>query len=138
MESKQQMLEKADCSPVILVLHDVEEARDSIESLLITTGYRVVAARNEAEAIDKARDQHPDLILVSLAGSSDCVIAAALRIRVLADLGMGLPIVIFCVATIPEGAEMAVANNINLVRPDNFDQLRVILRRLLPGRRPVS
>lgn len=117
---------------IILVLEDVEETRDGMEKLLTASGYRVIPARTEAGAIDQAKHEHPSLILVSLGGAETAVIAAAKRVREGAALSEDVPIVIFCSPTRPEGVEVEMGQDIYVTRPDNFDQLRALLRRLLP------
>jgi CheY-like chemotaxis protein len=102
-----------------------------MERLLIADGYRVSLARDEAEAIDNARQRLPNLILVSLDGSPNEVIMAAARVRDKAGVGDGVPVVIFCVEGIEEGDEVAIDQNVHLTRPDNFNQLRSLLSRLL-------
>jgi DNA-binding response OmpR family regulator len=119
---------------VILVTDDVEETRDGIERLLKADGYRVDPARSEEDAVDRATRQPPDLILVSLSGPSDTAITSARRIRRRAGLSDEVLVVIFCVQTVEEGAEVALGRNVYVTRPDNFDQLRGLLGRLL--RRP--
>jgi DNA-binding response OmpR family regulator len=117
---------------IILVVEDTEETRDGIEGLLKVEGYCVDAARDEDDALEKARRRHPQLILVSLGGSPHpAVIATARRIRERAGLGHDIPIVVFCVESLAEGAEVEIGENVYLTRPDNFDQLRGLLRRLL-------
>ena len=123
---------------IILVVEDVEETRDGIEELLKADGYRVDPARDEEDAVARAWRESPSLILVSLAGPEADVIATAGRVRRRADLSEDVPIVIFCVSTVAEGAEVEIANNIHLARPDNFDQLRLFLHRLLYPLRPTS
>jgi CheY-like chemotaxis protein len=118
-------------SPIILVADDVEETRDVIEKLLKADGYGVQAARSEGEAVEKAGRYPPDLILVSLGGSAVDVIATAQRIRRRAVLGDDVPVVVFCVPTLEEGAEIPIGSNVYVTRPDNFDQLREFLGRLL-------
>lgn len=120
---------------IILVAADVEETRDGIEKLLTADGYRVDPARNEDDAVDHARRQGPDLILVTLGGPPAGVIASAARIRQRAALRHDVPVVVFCIPIVDEGAEVAVGEAIYVTRPDNFDQLRAFLRRLLPPRR---
>jgi len=44
--------------------------------------------------------------------------------------------VIFCVPIIDEGAEVALGNNVYITRPDNFDQLRGFIARLLSPAMP--
>jgi len=117
--------------PVILVVEDVHETRDGIEKLLKVDGYRVVLARDESDAIESAQRQRPDLILVSLAGSASEVLGSARRIRESAAVGDDVPVVIFCFDEIPGGAEVAIGQNIHIAQPDNFNQLRALLSRLL-------
>lgn len=115
----------------ILVVEDVHETRDGIEKLLTDDGYYVTLARNEGDAIEQAQLRRPDLILVSLAGLPREVIASASRMRDRALLGDEIPVVIFCVLEIREGDEVALGHNLHITRPDNFNQLRSLLRRLL-------
>src|SRR5215212_2421415 len=118
-------------NPIILVVEDVHETRDGIEKLLKVDGYRVVLARDESDAIESAQRQRPDLILVSLAGSASEVLGSARRIRESAAVGDDVPVVIFCFDEIHEGAEVAIGQNIHIAQPDNFNQLRTLLSRLL-------
>ena len=116
---------------LILVLEDVEETRDGIEALLKADGYRVDPARHEADGVAKAGRERPSLILVSLGGLEADVIATACRMRERAGLGQDVPIVIFSVDTIAEGAEVGIGRNVHLTRPDNFEQLKAYVGRLL-------
>ena len=75
------MDKKNNTNLIILVVEDVQETRDGIERLLMVDGYRVALARDEEDGIESARRQHPDLILVSLAGLPREVIGSARRIR---------------------------------------------------------
>ena len=116
---------------IILVVEDVAETRDGIERLLNADGYRVAVARDERDAIESARRKCPDLILVSLAGLPSEVLFTARRIREGIELGQNVPVVIFCVDGISQGDEVAIGQNVHLTRPDNFNQLRSLLARLL-------
>jgi CheY-like chemotaxis protein len=116
---------------VILVLDDIEETRYLIEKMLGENGYCVASSRDEEDAISRARSQAPDLILMSLGLELEQLLATAQRIRQQAAFGQDVAIVIFCVPTIPEGAEMEVNKNVYVIRPDNFDQLRDVIHRLL-------
>jgi len=118
-------------SSVILVVEDVEETRDGIERLLTADGYQVSTARNEEEAVLKASLHHLDLILISLGLQAAQIVPVARRIRERAGVGEEIPVVAFCVTSLDEGAEMEVGCNVCLTRPDNFDQLRALLGRLL-------
>ena len=70
-------------------------------------------------------------LLVSLGGPAVDVVATVARIRERAQLSQAIPIVIFCIPTVAEGAEVEIDSNVYLTRPDNFDQLRALLHRLL-------
>jgi len=120
-------------NPLILIVEDVHETRDGMEKLLTRDGYRVSLARDEKDATDNAQIRRPDLILVSLAGLLNEVIVAARRIRENAAVGENVPIVIFCVEGIGEGGEVEIGQNVYLTRPDNFNQLRNLLARMLPN-----
>lgn len=125
------MDEKNDTSLIILVVEDIDETRHGIEKLLIVDGYRVALARDEQDGIESARRQRPDLILVSLSGVPREVIVSARRIREKAAIGEDVPVVVFCVDEIAEGDEVAIGENVHVTRPDNFNQLRGLLSRLL-------
>lgn len=116
---------------IILVIEDVDETRYGIERLLEDSSYQVSTARDEQEAVLKASLHRPDLILMSPGLNPTHVLANARRIRERVGLGGEVPVVIFCVASLDEGAEMGVGSNIYMTRPDNFDQLRIFLSRLL-------
>jgi DNA-binding response OmpR family regulator len=118
-------------NPMILVVEDVQETRDGIEELLKVDGYRVVVARDERDGIESAQRQRPDLILVSLGGLPLEVLDSGRRIRESAAAGDDVPVVIFCFDEIPEGAEVAIGKNVHIAQPDNFNELRGLLSRLL-------
>jgi CheY-like chemotaxis protein len=120
-------------SPAVLVVEDVAETRDGIEKLLKVDGYRVTVARDELDAIESAQLKHPDLILVSLAGLTREVIGTACRIRESAGIGEDVPVVVFCIGEIAEGDEVEIGKNVLIAHPDNFNQLRSLLTRLLSG-----
>ena len=59
------------------------------------------------------------------------MIAKALHIRKRARLSERVPIVIFSVDILDESAELESPERVYLTHPDNFDQLRLFLRRIL-------
>lgn len=116
---------------IILVVEDVHETRDGIETLLMADGYSVALARDERDAIESAQRTRPDLILISLAGSSHEVVLSARSIRDRAGVGKRVPVVVFCIEGIEEGEEVEISEDVYLTRPDNFNQLRKLISRLL-------
>lgn len=122
---------KNGANPIILVVEDVYETRDGIEKLLKVDGYRVVLARDELDAIESAQRQRPDLILVSLAGTPSEALISGRRIRESTMAGEEVPIVFFGFDEISAGAEVAIGKNVHITQPENFNQLRDLLSRLL-------
>jgi CheY-like chemotaxis protein len=116
---------------LILVVENVYETRAGIDTLLKANGYRVALASAEREAINSARLERPDLILVSGSALPDNVLVKASRVRKEAGADDEIPIVVFCAQDISEGEEIAIGENVYLTNPDNFNQLRSLIARLL-------
>ncbi len=54
-------------SPLVLVVEDYQDAREMYAAYLQFSGYRVAEATNGLEAIDRANELMPDIILMDLA-----------------------------------------------------------------------
>lgn len=54
-------------APLVLVVEDYQDAREMYGAYLSFSGYRVAEATNGVEAIDKAIELMPDIILMDLA-----------------------------------------------------------------------
>ena len=117
--------------PLILVVENVYETRAGIDTLLKADGYRVALARAEREAINITRLERPDLILVSGSALPDNVLVKARHVRKEAGVDDEIPVVVFCAQNISEGDEVAIGGNVYLTSPDNFNQLRSLIARLL-------
>ena len=117
--------------PLILVVENVYETRAGIDTLLKADGYRVALASAEPEAINIARLERPDLILVSGSALPDNVLVKARHVRKEAGVDDEIPVVVFCAQDISEGEEVAIGGNVYLTNPDNFNQLRSLVARLL-------
>jgi CheY-like chemotaxis protein len=115
----------------ILVVEDVQETCDAIEALLKRDGYWTYSARDEAGAVERVRLSRPDLVLISLHGTAKEMLRGARQIREWGVLTDSIPIVIFSLSTVPQGTEEEIDRNIYVTAPDNFDQLRALLARLL-------
>ena len=116
---------------LILVVEDVYETRAGIDTLLKANGYRVALA-SERDAINRTAPERPDLILVSGSGLPNNVLVKVGRMRKEAAVGDEVPVVVFCAQDIAEGEEVAIGGNVYLTNPDNFNQLRSLVARLLP------
>jgi DNA-binding response OmpR family regulator len=122
----------------ILVVDDIEETLDGIEKLLLADGYSVDAVRSEERAVDCAKQNPPQLILLNLGGAPNEVLAAARRIRTRAQIDHGVPILLFCPEHVAESQEIHLGENIYAVHPDNFNQLRGFAARLLQCAAPSA
>jgi CheY-like chemotaxis protein len=55
-----------DAPPTVLIAEDHEDSREALRTLLDALGYRVLVARNGAEAVEVAHAATPDLILMDM------------------------------------------------------------------------
>lgn len=122
---------KVEKSQLILVVEDVYETRAGIDTLLKANGYRVALAGADEEQRNSNRSERPDLILVSGSALPNSVLVKVDRVRKEAAVGDEVPVVVFCAQDIPEGEEVAIGGNVYLTNPDNFNQLRSLVARLL-------
>jgi two-component system cell cycle response regulator DivK len=53
-------------APLVLVVDDYTDAREMYSDFLVFSGFRVVDAKDGAEAIEKAIEVRPDIILMDL------------------------------------------------------------------------
>lgn len=116
---------------MILVVEAVQGLRDSLKELLTVDGYRITTAKDEQDAVETARSQRPDLILICLGEPPPDLISAVVRIRERAELSNKVPVVVFCMKAVAEGEEVIYANHVYVISPDNFNHLRRFLKRLL-------
>ena len=114
----------------ILVVNDVEATRQGIKEMLTDDGYQIETAEDEHNAVNEASCRHFDLLLVSLEGETEEVIESVRRIREDADLEENVPVIIFCADSSDE-VEFAVEPGIYLSCPDDFNQMRSFISRLL-------
>ncbi len=118
---------------LILIVEAVSGLREGMERLLVKDGYRLLIASDEHSAAQAARLSPPDLILICLGEPPRDFIMAANRIREPAGLTDDVPVVTFCIKAVAEGEELAYGHNVYAISPDNFNQLRSFLKKLLNG-----
>lgn len=95
-------------------------------------GYRVTAAVTEQEAVERARRECPDLLLIDLGQPPLDTVAVARRIRKRAKLSSEVPVVVFPVA-MPESedTDTSLRCNVHVTYVVEFEQLETLLSRLL-------
>jgi DNA-binding response OmpR family regulator len=117
--------------PVLLIVEADDGLRGGLKDLLTRDGFRIATAKDEQDAVNKARHRPPDLILVCLGEPPPDLISAVVRIRERAEIKDEVPIVVFCIKAAAEGDEVAYENHVYVISPDNFNHLRRFLKRLL-------
>ena len=132
-----QILEEEKGAKTVLLVEDFEDNRFMMRRLLEMSGYRVVEAVNGKEAVEKAKDERPDLILMDLSLPHLDGLAATRRIRQQDGLGK-VPIVAVSAHDTADFHADALAAGCNeyVTKPIDFDQLESLLERLVPKNRP--
>ena len=126
------MTEPNGAGPTVLVVEDFEDNRFMMRRLLEMCGYRVVEAVNGEQAVETARTERPDLILMDLSLPKLDGLAATRRIRQTDGLGE-VPIVAVSAHDTSDFHADALAAGCNeyVTKPIDFDQLESLLKKLL-------
>ncbi|MBK9711882.1 MAG: PAS domain S-box protein [Kouleothrix sp.] len=99
-------------APTILLAEDSEVNIAMIRDYLAKLGYQVIVARNGAEAIDRARESLPDLILMDVQMPGMDGLEAMRHIR--ADAGLAeIPIIALTALAMPGDRERCIAAGAN-------------------------
>ena len=116
----------------IMVVEHFEDNRFMMRRLLEMSGYRVVEAENGQEAVELARSEHPNLILMDLSLPVLDGLAATRRIREYTEL-RAVPIVAVSAHDTADFHADALAAGCNeyVTKPIDFGQLDDLLGRLL-------
>ena len=116
----------------IMVVEDFEDNRFMMRRLLEMSGYRVVEAVNGEQAIEVARQEHPNLILMDLSLPMLDGLAATRRIRQHESLKT-VPIIAVSAHDTSDFHADALAAGCNdyVTKPIDFDQLETLLSHLL-------
>lgn len=126
------MRRKHNNEPTILVVDDFEDMRSALRVWLEKRGYQVVEAVDGEQAINIARDEDPDLILMDIGLPQRSGISAAYKIHKDPDL-REIPIVAITAYDTPDLHEDALrAGCIQcLTKPVDTKQLEKLLSHLL-------
>src|SRR5919202_3136512 len=140
--SPEQMSNKQDTPPTILLVESDDETRSLLRYNLRNRGYRVIVALDEEDAIERTRDGHecPDLILLSqYLLPLDEFINMGRRIRQDAGFPSGTPLVVMADQYGPdmEGKDVRVGDSEYVTYLEDGEQLMNLLYRICPvPRRP--
>jgi len=111
-------------APLILLAEDNEDSIVTEMDYLQARGYRVVVARNGAEAIERAREQRPEAILMDIQMPVMDGLEATRRIRADADLA-DVPIIALTALAMPGDRERCLEAGANeyLSKPVSLKRL---------------
>ena len=118
----------------VLAVDSDEDNLCLLKSILGLKGLDVLTAFNGEEAVDLAVRWHPELILIDLKLPIVSGFSAIRRIKKLPSLNQ-VPIISFCPCKPICHRELALAAGCaaHLNKPINFDELDLLIDRLLPG-----
>ncbi|HYE16196.1 MAG TPA: response regulator [Pyrinomonadaceae bacterium] len=133
------MPDEKDARPVVLLVDDFDDSRESIAIQLRAEGFDVIEAPDGLAAIEAARRKRPSLVLMDLSLPGLDGLSATCRLRELE--GMREVPVVALTAHSPEthrDAALAVGCDEFLTKPVEPKSLTPLLRRLLAeGRAPA-
>jgi len=117
----------------VLVVEDSEDNRAMMRRLLEISGYSVIEAVNGEQAVARAKDERPDLILMDLSLPRVDGLAATRRIRQLEELKR-VPIIAVSAHDTADFHADAINAGCNeyVTKPIDFVELEELLGRLLP------
>lgn len=121
---------KAECDPklTILVVEDEQDIRRIMKESLQASGFRVVTAEDEQDAIERIAPAQsaPDLVLIDLPAPPCDLLAAGRRIRREALLSDDVPVVVIageCQTDFEDG-HVEVGDHDFVSYETNFEQLK--------------
>lgn len=118
----------------LLIVEDEPSTREGMAELLERGGYRVFTAADEREALQTARLEPPDLILVELGVTVPELLGVGERVRAEVEEDSEIPIVAYAGGPdeiVDEGDEIPMGDNQYVTLPEDFSQLENLIQRLL-------
>ena len=121
--------------PTALVVDDFADSRRIVRRLLEMRGFRVAEAADGVEAVEAARLQCPDLVLMDLNMPGMDGLEAAQKMREQTEECENIVLIAFTAYHTYGMKEAAIAAGFDeyVVKPIIFDDLDRVLRDLLPG-----
>lgn len=115
----------------VLIVEDYEDTRDFMKFLLESYGYQVIEAADGIEAIDRVKQQHPDLVLMDI---SLPVVDGLTATRVIRESNATEEVPIIAVTAFGKSyykKAMEAGCNDLIDKPVDFDVLEPILNQYL-------
>jgi CheY-like chemotaxis protein len=120
-------------TPLILLAEDNEDSSMLLSEYLETKGYRVAIARNGGEAVERARETFPALILMDIQMPGMDGLEAIRRIRADSDL-VHIPIVAVTALAMAGDRERCIEAGASeyMSKPISLKQLMALVKQYLP------
>jgi CheY-like chemotaxis protein len=114
--------------PLVLLVEDNQANITMISDYLGTRGYQVAVARNGAEAIARAREARPAIVLMDIQMPGMDGLEATRRMRAMAELA-DLPIIALTALAMPGDRERCLAAGANdyLSKPVSLRELMILI-----------
>lgn len=117
----------------ILVVEDYDDTRNFMKLLLETHGYQVIEASDGIEALDKYKNQHPDIVLMDISLPVVDGLTATKAIRELEGDSDHLPIIAVTAFGKYYYKQAMEAGCDELIdKPVDFDAIESVLNNYLP------
>ncbi len=123
---------KPDDRTTVLLVEDTEDNRQMMSSLLEMSGYRVVEALNGKQAVEVARAERPEVILMDLSLPFIDGLEATREIRSLPEF-RNVPIIAVSAHDSADfhGEALAAGCNVYVTKPVDFPELEELVQKLL-------
>jgi DNA-binding response OmpR family regulator len=121
----------------IFLIEEDDDTRPILKRNLLSYGYRVLVALDEDDAMERVGggNTHADLILINLVGETlEKTLGLGRRIREHAKYDGHTPLIVMAekYGKDVEGTDVNVSGNDWITYPEDADQLRNLLSRLIP------
>ncbi len=125
--------------PIVLLAEDNEVNITPVADYLQFQGYKVVVARNGIEALDRAREEHPDIILMDLQMPKMDGLEATQHIRTDPELAT-IPVIAITAFAMPGDRERCLAAGADdyMSKPISLRALRAKLETFLAAHDPPT
>jgi CheY-like chemotaxis protein len=128
-------VESTDAIPTILLAEDHLDSREAMRALLEAHGYRVVEASNGREAVERALDERPDLVLMDIM-MPEMDGFEATRVLRSQDPTRSLPILAVTAMDGAQGLSLQAGANDFIATPIDTRGLMAKIRHWLAGAQP--
>jgi DNA-binding response OmpR family regulator len=132
------MGKKEEGNPSILIVEDDQEIRKGMKQLLARKGYRVIVVADEQDAMETISRKSIDLIVLEQDLPPVEVLALGHRIRRHLSPKRQIPLVVLSASTGRVPGKLAVGYREWVINLEDFSQLEVLIKDLIPRRRKAA